>query len=172
MAQATPAAPSLLRGALAIVLAAIAAIVFLLVYLGLPGNDHVGALLSIGVLSLVFALVTYFGQSLSSSAGPIEAVSWGFTGLGFGLLLLTLGFAPASTMSFTGRLLGFLVVLIGLALVIVIAGWRWRGRALDTARAAEHTAWTRRPPTNALDYPAAGPSTSGSTVPPKEGAPR
>ncbi|HEV2519223.1 MAG TPA: hypothetical protein VGX00_01195 [Thermoplasmata archaeon] len=172
MAAPTPMAPTLIRSAFYLILGVVAALLFLLIYLALPQNDHVGALLTIGFVSLIFAGIAYFGQAMSAVPASARAWSFGFAGLGFGLLFLTLGLAPGEAISFTNRVLGLIVVLLALAAALAMVAWGWRNRASDTARAAEHANWAARPPVNALDYPAAAPATSSPATPPKEGAPR
>lgn len=172
MASSSPAAPAAFRWAFALILGVVAALLFLVLYVALPGNDHVGALLLIGVVALVFALVAYLGQAFSGAPAAARSISWGFAGLGFGLLFLTLGLAPASTIPFVNRVVGLIVVLLVLAVAVAGAAWRARSRASDAQRATEHAAWASRAPVNALDYASAGPPASGASPAPKEGMPR
>ena len=167
-----PPTPSVFRWAFDLILAAVAALIFVLLYVTLPGNDHVGALLAIGVVALIFGLVAYLGRSISSAPGTAQAWALGFAGLGFGLLFLTLGLAPSSTIPFTNRIIGIVLVLVVLAVVVAGLGWGWRARASDANRSAERTAWAARTPVNALDYPSAGVSSPTAPSSPKDGASR
>jgi hypothetical protein len=167
MASPAPPTPTAMRWAFDAILAVVAVLIFVLLYLLLPGNDHVGALLAIGSFALLFGLVAYIGRALSSSPGTAQAWSWGFAGLGFGILFLTLGLAPASTMSSVDRVLGLILVFVALAVVVAAVGWRWRVGVSHDAETKERAAWAAQPPKNALDYP-----TAGAPPAPKEGTPR
>ncbi len=168
MVSPAPSTPTALRWAFGAILGAVAVLIFVLLYVLLPGNDHVGALLAIGIFALLFALVAYFGRAMSSSPGTAQALSWGFAGLGFGILFLTFGLAPSSTMPFLSRVLGLILLLLLLAAVLAGVGWRWRAQVSHDAETKERAGWAARPPTNALDYPTAG----SSPAAPKEGTPR
>jgi len=147
---------------LAAALGGVAALVLLLVYLLNAGNPT-NALLADGVIALVFALVAYFARAITREPRAAQGASWGFAGLGFGLLFLTLLLSPS--VSTLGRIVGLVLVLLALAVVLAGFGWRARGDALDRTRSVERASWDSRPPANALDYatatvPPAPPSTA------------
>ncbi|MCI4349606.1 MAG: hypothetical protein L3J93_05260 [Thermoplasmata archaeon] len=150
---------------LVVVLAVIVAILMSLVYVLNPSDQHVPALLEMGILSLVFALLAYFGRAFTHQPRFPQAISWGFTGLGFGLLLLTLGLAPSGTIEGLQRVGGFLVVLIALAVVLLFAVWGARGAASEASRGAERARWASQPAPNALNYAAAAPPATTATQP-------
>jgi hypothetical protein len=160
---------------LVVVLAVIVAILLSLVYVLNPADSHVPALLEMGILSLVFALLAYFARAFTHQPRFPQSISWGFTGLGFGLLLLTLGLAPSGTIEGLQRIGGFLLVLIALAVVLGFAVWGARGAASEAQRGAERARWASQPAPNALDYPAAAPPATPPAPPapaPPGGNPR
>jgi hypothetical protein len=167
MATPPTGAAAGLRAALGLIFLAIAALIMILIYVGLPGNDHVTALLGMGVVALVFALIAYFASSLSPTSLTGNLPWWGLSGLGFALLFLTLAFAPdANIGGFGNRILGLILTLLALAVVVASAYWMRMSKA-GVAKAEQARAeWAAKPPANALDYPQAAPA-SGST--PKEG---
>ncbi|HEV2428968.1 MAG TPA: hypothetical protein VGV64_03860 [Thermoplasmata archaeon] len=151
-------ASRLAAGAAALVLLVVLGLVLTLIYLTVPGDDHVTALLSMGVISLVFGLVAYFAQALGQSVHALRMLTMGFGGLGFGLLILTILFAPSSpdeTIDPIARIVGLVVVFLVLAGVLAGAAWSARGRAHDAVREARRAEWTSKPAPNALDYPTA-----------------
>lgn len=152
---------------LAVVLLAVAALVFAGIYLVVGGY---GALLWIGSIALVLGLVTYLMQSLSRDAAIQRALGWGFGGMGFALLFLTVLVDPS--IATNGRILGLIVLLLLLAGAIAGVAWRVRSVAQESARVAHRAEWDQRPAPNAFDYPtglpgaAAPPPASPSSPPP------
>jgi hypothetical protein len=156
-----------LRAALGLIFLAIAALIMILIYVSFPANDHVTALLGMGVVALVFALIAYFASSLSPTSLTGNLSWWGLAGLGFALIVLTLGFAPdADIGGFGNRILGFILTLLALAAVVASAYWMRVSKAGVAKESQARAEWAAKPPANALDYPQAAPP-SGSA--PKEG---
>ncbi|MGI0133197.1 MAG: hypothetical protein ACREDK_08980 [Thermoplasmata archaeon] len=148
---------------LATVLLAVAALVFAGIYL--VTADHYGALLGIGAIALVLGLVTYLLQSLSSDPVIQRALGWGFGGMGFTLLFLTVLIDPA--INVTGRIGGLIVLLLLLAGAIAGVAWRMRSHTQDAARHAHRAEWDQQPAPNAFDYPTA----THAVVPPPTASP-
>lgn len=153
---------------LAAVLGVVALLLFVLVYVSLPSNDHVGGYLAMGVLALLLALAGYFVSPFSTDARSLRLAAGGLGAVGFALLIGALLFAPSPDISFLGRIVGLIVVLLVLAIALAGTAWRFRGAAAEAVRAEGRAAWASRPPMNALDYPAAQtpggpPSPSAST---------
>jgi len=142
---------------LAIILLAIAALLFVLIYLALPGDGHLGALLWIGVLALIFAGGTYLGRALTDDPGPLRLATFGFLGLGFAVLLLSIGVGPDpdGVVSTLARIVGLIIVLLALAGVVAFAMWRSGSGERELQRQEHREAWDRSTPPSAFDYAAA-----------------
>jgi hypothetical protein len=151
----------------------VAVLVFSAIYLTITGNQHFYALIAIGILSLVFALGCYLAESFSRDPAAQRSLAWGFFGMGFAVLLLTIGLGP------TYGVLGTIVQLWSLAVVIVvlmvaIALIAWRGRAVRATanEQVSRAAWRNEIPPSAFSYAAANaPSVPTTAPPPPEGAP-
>jgi peptidoglycan/LPS O-acetylase OafA/YrhL len=137
------------------VFALVAALLFAAIFLSLPGNQHFYALVTIGILSLVFALGAYLSQALAPDPTMPRALSWGFAGLGFALLVGTILTNPANTLNFIAQLVTLIVVLLFVA--VTLLGAYWRSRTVESARARleQRDAWRSQTPRSALDYSAA-----------------
>ena len=148
----TPIAAVLFGGILMVA----AALVFLGIFLILPQQEHFGALLWIGSLSLLFAFGLYFAQALTTDPLLIRSVSWGFLVFGFATLFLTLSLAPNSGWNPLVRLVAIIVLLLLLGIVVAGIGWRARALEFEGRRLRARQDWSRRPPLSAFDYPAPG----------------
>jgi hypothetical protein len=133
----------------------VAALLFLAVFLVLPGNQHFYALITIGILSLVFALGAYLAQAAVPDGLIARSLSWGFAGLGFFLLLGTVVTNPASTLGVLGQILAIVIVLLFLAAALAGAYWRSWTVASTKARVEQRAVFQSQPPRSALDYSAA-----------------
>jgi hypothetical protein len=153
---------------LTVIFLVVAAILFYLVYLALPQNQHFGGLLWIGILSLIFALLCYFAESFSRQPSAQRSLAWGFFGMGFAVLFLTLGLAPSYGISLgTWQLIGLLFTAIALGVSIALIAWRGRAVQATAARQAVREQWRERPAPSAFDYAAArSPSVPATTPPP------
>lgn len=152
----------------------VAILTFVVAWLALPGQNHYAALLLIGALALVYAIVSYFARALTSDPTPLRAASWGFYGLGAAVLLLAItADAPPGT-SIVVQLVGVIVVLIVLFVGFAGAAWRGRATASDRDRAQKQEAWRQQPAASAFSYstatpPAVGPPPGAATPPPPTG---
>ncbi|HXQ93629.1 MAG TPA: hypothetical protein VN864_00445 [Thermoplasmata archaeon] len=130
----------------------VAALLFLAIYLALPGNQHFYALVTIGILALVFALGAYLAQAILPDPLVARSLSWGFAGLGFFLLLGTLVTNPASTLGALSQIFALIVVLLFLAAALAGAYWRSWTVASTKARVEQRAVFQSQPPRSALDY--------------------
>jgi Kef-type K+ transport system membrane component KefB len=171
MATPAPAAPASRPRYSGILLTAvflvIAAILFYLVYLAFPASQHYWGLIWIGILALVFAVVCYLAESLSRDPTAQRSLAWGFFGMGFAVLFLTIGLAPSYGVSLgTWQLVGLLIVAIALAISIALIGWRLRALQSTAARQVAREEWRQRPAPSAFSYAAANSPSVPSTAPP------
>ncbi len=133
-----------------------AALLFLLIYVGLPANQHYGALLLIGVVALFFSLGSYLAESFSREPTAQRSLAWGFFGLGFAVLFLTIGLGPSyGLLSTIYMLFGLLLTVI--VLIVAVALIAWRGRAVRSTanRELPPQAWRNEPAPSAFSYAAA-----------------
>lgn len=161
------------RGAIVASLTLLAAsvLLFLAIWFALPTQaSHYMALLWIGILSLIFATVSYFGRAFTRAADALQLMSWGYAGFGFALLIgsLVLG-APV---------IGTVTELVGLAVVVVLIGivggltvWRSGSARTTQAREERREQWRASTPRSAFDYTTARPNVPPSGAPPAEGSP-
>ena len=144
---------------LSLILLVVAALVFGAIYL--IDSDHYGALLWIGSICLLLAVVSYFLQSLSRDPLVQRSLGWGFMGMGFTLLFLTVGVSPS--ISTTWRIAGFVVLLLLLAVAVGGVSWRMRTVSEEHSMETRRREWAGRPAPNAFDY--------GGGLPPAPPAP-
>ncbi len=168
VAQSSPAAPDPYRLLIGVILVVVAALIMVLVYTTVSGPYHVAALLWIGVIALLFALVAYIARSLRASFTTASLWSWGFAAFGFAVLFGTLGVNPHGTLSSADQILGLILTLVTLAIVVAGTGWQARAKAATAQRETERTAWASKPAVSALDYPAAAGPTSPPAPAPEE----
>ena len=143
---------------LAILLVA-AAILFFGIYLIFPGTGHAFALLLIGILGVVFAVVAYLMESVSRQPTLQRATAWGFYAFGFATVFLTLGVNPAGWLNLTDQVVMLVVTLVILAGSVALIAWRYRTVAEVAPREAQRTAWQRTAP--APTSPAKPPAQGG-----------
>ena len=149
-----------------------AALVFYAIYLAFPAQSHYGALLIIGVLALLLALASYLAESFSRDPQAQRSLAWGFFGMGFTVLLLTLGLGPSyGITSPLAALEGLIVVFVLLAVTIALIVWRVRALAATQAREAPRQAWRNEPAPSAFSYAAANSPSVPSTAPPPADGP-
>ena len=150
----------------------VAAILFYLVYLALPSSQHFYGLLWIGILALIFAVVCYLAESLSRDPAAQRSLAWGFFGMGFAVLFLTIGLAPSYGVSLgTWQLIGLLVTAIALGISIALVGWRLRAVQATQSREAVRDQWRERPAPSAFSYAAANSPSVPQTAPPPANSP-
>ncbi|HEV2449412.1 MAG TPA: hypothetical protein VGU43_03255 [Thermoplasmata archaeon] len=152
----------------------VAVLTFVIAWLAFPGQNHYGALLVIGALALVYAVLSYFVRAFAVDPTPLRAASWGFYGLGAAVLLLAITVdAPPGT-GIIAQLVGVIVVLIVLFVGFAGAAWRGRATASDRSRADRQAAWRQQPVASAFSYstanpPAVGPPPVAAAPPPPPG---
>lgn len=135
---------------------AAAVLLFALIYVGLPQNQHYGALLLIGVVALFLALGSYLAESFSRQPTAQRSLAWGFFGLGFAVLFLSIGLGPYyGLLSTFYMLLGLLLTVV--VLIVSVALIAWRGRAVRSTanREIPRQAWRNEPAPSAFSYAAA-----------------
>lgn len=144
----------------------IAAILFYLIYLAFPASQHFYGLLWIGILSLIFALLSYFAESFSRDPTAQRSAAWGFFGMGFAVLFLTIGLAPYYGISLgIWQLVGLLFTLIALVVSVALIGWRLRALQSTSSRLAVREQWRERPAPSAFSYAAANSPSVPATAP-------
>jgi hypothetical protein len=154
-----------------------AALLFYVIYVISPQNQHFYGLIWIGILSLILATMSYLAESLSRDPAAQRSLAWGFFGMGFAVLFLTIGLAPSYNISLgVWQYVGLLLTLIALTISIALIAWRLRAVESTAQREAVREQWRERPAPSAFSYAAAnspnvpstapGPSTSTGDVPP------
>jgi MFS family permease len=149
-----------------------AVLLFLLIYVTLTANQHYGALLLIGVVSLFLALGSYLAESFSRDPTAQRSLAWGFFGLGFAVLFLTIGLGPSyGLLSTTYMLLGLLLTVIALIVTVALIGWRGRAVRRTANRELPRQAWRNEPTPSAFSYAAANSPSVPEAAPPAESRP-
>ena len=145
----------------------IAAVLFAAIYLSLPGQQHFWALIAIGILSLIFALGSYLMESLSRQPTAQRSLAWGFFGMGFAVLFLTVGLAPTyGLMTAVLALYDLVVILVVLVVTVGLIAWRGRAvRATENQQVAR-AAWRNEPAPSAFSYATANAPSVPATAPP------
>jgi hypothetical protein len=146
----------------------VAAVLFYLVYLLEAPTSPFWALLAIGALALVFALVAYLLEAAIAQPMLGRFISWAFLGMGFTVLFVTITLYPDATVSTTQRV--YLVLGALALLAIAVLGFYWRSGVLpaEAARTVERQSWQARPTVSAFDHSTANapavppPSSSGA----------
>ncbi len=153
---------------------AAALLLFLLVWYLYPASQHYYALLIIGVLALFLSLGCYLAESLSRQPTAQRSLAWGFFGLGFAVLYLSVGLGPTyHLIGMVDMLLGLLLITIALIVTVALIGWRGRALRRTANREIPRETWRQEPTASAFSYAAANsPSVPeaapapGSTPPP------
>lgn len=146
----------------------IASLLFFTIYVSLPANDHYGALLLIGILALLFALASYLAESLSREPTAQRSLAWGFFGMGFATLLLSIGLGPTYGIVSMGQALeGLLVVLIVLTISVGLILWRLRAVKATEGQMVSRGAWRNEPAPSAFSYATANGPSVPTTAPPQ-----
>jgi type IV secretory pathway VirB3-like protein len=145
----------------------VAALVFAAVYLTLTTDQHFWALITIGILSLIFAVGCFLMEAMSRDPSAQRSLAWGFFGMGFAVLLLTIGLGPTYGVLGTVWMLWGLVIVVAV-LIVAIALIAWRGRALTATvnQQVSRGAWRNESAPSAFSYAAANSPSVPSTAPP------
>jgi uncharacterized membrane protein len=161
MASPSPSAPSTPHRSLggisgwivAGLLLVTAVIVFLSVYLAFPQAGHFYGLLGVGILALFLALGSYFAQALSREPVAQRALGWGFFGMGFGVLFLTIALGPTyGVLSPIAQLFSLLVVLVALIAAVGLISWRIRALRRTAQREVARRTWQGEAAPSAFSY--------------------
>lgn len=153
VSPAAPAGPRIAAALLALILLVALALLFVILYVAI--SPRADALLAMGVVALVLALVSYLAQSLSRDPSVQRAVAWGLGAMGLAMLLLTTWFVPPPGTSLLDQLVGTLVVVLVIAVTVALAFWRVRSVARVEQRLDDRAAWDARSAPSAFDYAAA-----------------
>ena len=146
----------------------VAVILFYLIYVALPSNQHFYGLVWIGILSLIFAIGCYLAESVSRDPSAQRSLAWAFFGLGFAVLFLTLGLAPSYGVPLGNwQWIGLLLTTIALAVSIGLVAWRIRSLQATRVQLAVREQWRERPAPSAFSYAAANsPAVPATAAPP------
>jgi MFS family permease len=169
-----PAAGSWGAWVLAALFLIIAALIFAAIYYTLTGWNHYFALVAIGIVSLFFALGCYLAEAASRQPTIRRALAWGYFGMGFAVLIITVALGPTyGVLSMVAALVGLAITIAVLFIAVGLMMWRTRAVARTAAREAPREAWRNEPTPSALSYSAANsPSVPVVTPPPAENPPR
>jgi hypothetical protein len=168
-ATAPPARAKMATGLLAGLLLVVGGLLFFAIYILVP--NHFDALETIGVLSVIFALLCYLSQSLSVQPSVQRALGWGFYGLGFTLLLALLLINPGGQLTVFWQLTGLIIVVLILAASIAGIAWRFRNVRSEEVRQEKRTEWQSRPAPSAFSYTAGGPTNAPAPASPPSNSP-
>lgn len=141
--------------AFVLILLVAAALLFLLVWLSVAPTSTFWALIGIGWLALLFALIAYLAQAFSRNPLVGRATGIGFAAMGFTVIGVTAGLFPDASVTSTTRILLALAMLVFLAIAVVGVSWGARNRASVAQREAARDGWRAQPPTSAFDYASA-----------------
>jgi len=151
----------------------LAVVFFLLLYYLFPANQHYTALLLIGVFALIFALGSYLAESLSRNPSYQRSLAWGFFGMGFSVLFLTVGLGPYYNIPGTGTveaLASLVILLVVLIVTVALIGWRVRAVRATANQQVPRAEWRSETAPSAFSY-AAGHSPGAPTSSPPPSAP-
>lgn len=152
----------------------LAILLFVTIYFALPDNQHYGALLIIGVLSLVFSVSCYFAEALSAEPTAQRSLAWGFFGMGFAVLFLSVGLGPYyinGILSPIEQLVGLIVLTVFLALAVVFIVWRTRAVRATENEMVSRAAWHNEPAPSAFSYGTANSPSVPKVAPPTSSPP-
>jgi len=135
----------------------LAAVVFLLIYYAFPANQHYLGLLVIGVVSLIFAIGCYLAESFSRDPSYQRSLAWGFFGMGFAVLFLTVGLGPyyVSGITVVEQLAGLVILIVVLIVSVALIAWRVRALRATENQQVPRAAWRSETAPSAFSYAAA-----------------
>ncbi|MGI0072072.1 MAG: hypothetical protein ACRECT_08435 [Thermoplasmata archaeon] len=158
MTTSAPPAPRTRLGGivLTLIFLVVAALIFYLIYIALPQSQHFYGLVWIGIVALLFATLSYFAESFSRDPSAQRSLAWGFYGMGFAVLFLTIGLAPSYGIALGIWLpVGLLLTAIALGVSIALVIWRIRAVTTTAQRLEVREQWRERPAPSAFTYAAA-----------------
>ena len=168
--QAAPRPPVAGWGAwvLAALFLIIAGLIFAAIFYTLPFQNHYFALMAIGILALLFSLGSYLAEAASREPTIQRSLAWGFFGMGFAVLIVTIALGPMyGVLTMVGALVGLAVTLAVLFIAVGLMMWRIRAVARTAARETPRQSWRNEPSPSALSYSTAtSPSVPAVTPPP------
>ena len=155
---------------LTVLFLALAVVVFLLFYYAFPANQHFTALLLIGVFSLIFAIGCYLAESFSRDASYQRSLAWGFFGMGFAVLFLTIGlgqyYLGSGVITTVEQLIALVVLLVVLIVSVALIGWRVRAVRATENQQIPRAGWRSETAPSAFSYAAANSPSVPTTAPP------
>jgi len=151
----------------------VAALIFAALYFAYPVSNHWWALIGIGIIALFFSLGSYLAEAASREPTIQRALAWGFFGMGFAVLIITIAIGPMyGVLTTVGMLVGLAVTVAAVFIAVGLMMWRVRGVARTAAREAPREAWRQEPTPSALSYSTAtSPSVPAVTPPPAQTPP-
>jgi hypothetical protein len=142
-------------------------LLFVAIWFALPGYMHYEALATIGIVSLIFALVTSLGRAFTRGGATLKPLSWGYAGLGFALLVGSLVLAgSASIINVVLELVLLVIVVILIGIVAGLAAWGSGSARMAQQREMHREAWRASTPRSAFDYTTARPNVPGNPASP------
>ncbi len=151
----------------------LAVLIFAALYFALPAQSHFYALIAIGIVSLLFALGSYLAEAASKQPTAQRSLAWGFFGMGFAVLLLTVGLSTTyGILGITAALVGLILIVVVLFVTVLLIAWRGRAvRATENQQVAR-AAWRAESAPSAFSYATANSPSVPQTVPaPPTGGP-
>ncbi len=158
---------------LSVLFVVIAVLVFAALYVTLPGSQHFYGLLAIGIVALFFALGCYLAEAVSRQPTAQRSLAWGFFGMGFAVLFLTIGLGPYyNVLSTMWQLWGLVILVVVLFVSVALIAWRGRAVRATANQQVPRQAWRNEPAPSAFSYAAAqGPSVPATAPPPPSNPP-
>ncbi len=145
----------------------VAALVFAAIYYTITSDHGFWALVTIGIVALVFSLGSYLMESVSRQPTAQRSLAWGFFGMGFAVLFLTIGLGPLyGVLSTVWALWGLVIVVAVLIVAVALMAWRVRAVRATENQQVPRTAWRTEPAPSAFSYAAANSPSVPSTAPP------
>ncbi|MCI4367246.1 MAG: hypothetical protein L3K08_05805 [Thermoplasmata archaeon] len=160
--------PKIASAILAVAFLAVVVLLFVFVYLAV--KPVFNALIDMGVIALVLALLAYFFQSFSRDPIVQRSLGWGFGAMGFVILIFTIWLEPASpALSATTQVAATMVIAVAFLIAAVFTVWRTRSLTTTQKREEHRAQWDQSRPPSAFEYAAArAPGTSGVGSPPND----
>jgi hypothetical protein len=152
----------------------LAVLIFVALYLVFPADQHYSALILIGVLCLIFAFVSYLAEALSRDPTAQRSLAWGFFGMGFSVLYLTIILGPfyiSGILSPIAQLFDIIVLTVILAIAVVGIVWRMRAVRATQNQMVSRGSWQREPAPSAFSYAAAKSPSVPEVAPPPSAPP-
>jgi len=145
----------------------VAVLLFVALYVTITGNEHFWALIAIGIFALLFAVGCYFMEAFSRDPSAQRSLAWGFFGMGFAVLILSIGLGPSyGVLSLVAQLWGLIIVIVALAVSVGLIAWRTRSVTATQNQMVSRGSWQRETAPSAFSYAAANSPSVPATAPP------